>query len=309
MCIRSFAGADSIHCEDIPMPEPHEGEVLVRIHAAGVNPYDWKVCQGEFGPLPMPQVPGGDISGVIESLGEGVTDFYAGQSVFGRSSFGGGFAEFAAVPVSGLAPRPPGVSEIEAAATPLAALTAWQALFDIASLRRNQRILIHGGAGGVGSFAVQFAQHAGATVIATGSAGNIPFLLHMGVEQAIDYNAMEFEHAVRQVDVVLDLIGGETQKRSLPLVRPGGILISTVAQPSREDALKMGIIALQMRTQSLGDQLVHFAELISKGELKVFVDKIFPLPQVAEALRLSRQGHCRGKIVINVDHDACHPYH
>jgi NADPH:quinone reductase-like Zn-dependent oxidoreductase len=308
ICIHSFGGPEFISCENLPVPEPQQGEVLVRVHAAGVNPYDWKFCQGEFGPLPMPQVPGSDISGVIESLGEGVADFYAGQSVFGRSSYSGGFAEFAAVPISGLAPRPPGLSEMEAAATPLAALTAWQALFDIANLRRDQRILIHGGAGGVGSFAVQFAYNVGATVIATASAGNIPFLRLLGVHQAIDYNAMEFEHAVRQVDVVLDLIGGPTQERSLPLVKPGGMLISTVDQPVREHAMDLGILALKMRTISRGDELARIADMLAHGTIKVFVDKVFPLTGVGEALYLSRQGHCRGKIVINVDHGACHPF-
>jgi NADPH:quinone reductase-like Zn-dependent oxidoreductase len=306
MCIHSFGGPELIHCEDVLPPEAHEGEALVRVHAAGVNPYDWKLCAGEFGPLPMPLIPGSDISGVVEALGEGVTEFYVGQPVFGRSSFSGGFAELAAVPVSGLAPKPPGLSDMEAAATPLAALTAWQALFDIANLRRDQRILINGGAGGVGSFAIQLAQRAGATVIATASAGNIPFLRLLGADQAIDYNVMQFDRAVRHVDVVLDLIGGLTQERSLPLVKPGGFLISTVTQPQIDQAMDRGVIALKMRTRSNGAQLGQIADLIAHGSLKVFVDKVFHLSEVGEALRLSRQGHSRGKIVVTIDRYACH---
>jgi len=309
MCIHSFGGPGSIRLEDVLTPEAHEGEVLVRVHAAGVNPYDWKLCQGEFGPLPMPLIPGGDISGVVEAMGEGVTDFYVGQPVFGRSSYGGGFAELAAVPISGLAPKPDGLRDLEAAATPLAALTAWQALFDIANLRRDQRILINGGAGGVGSFAIQLAQHAGAMVLATSSAGNIPFLRLLGADQAIDYNAMQFDRAVRQVDVVLDLVGGPTQERSLPLVKPGGFLISTVAQPAVDQAMDRGVIALKMRTKSNGAQLAHIAELITHGSLKVFVDKVFHLSEVGEALKVSRQGHSRGKIVITIDRDSCHSFY
>jgi len=160
----------------------------------------------------------------------------------------------------------------------------------------------------VGSFAVQFARLAGATVIATASSGNLPFLHLLGADQAIDYTTTDFERAVRPVDVVLDLIGGSTQDRSWSLVKPGGLLISTVTLPSRERATDRGIMALRMRTKSRGDQLVQIGELIAQGGIKVFVDKVFPLGEVEEALRLSRQGHCRGKIVVNIDHDACQPF-
>jgi NADPH:quinone reductase-like Zn-dependent oxidoreductase len=305
--IHSFGGPEAPSLEDVLPPEPAPEEVLVRVHAAGVNPCDWKVREGRFGPLPMPLTLGCDFSGVVEALGPEVTDFFVGQPVFGHSGFGGAFAELVAVPVSGLAPRPPSLDDIEAAATPLCALTAWQALFEIADLQRGQKVLIHGGAGGVGMFAVQLALRHGACVMATASGRNLPLLRQLGAQEVIDHIAARFEDVVKSVDVVLDLIGGETQDRSWKVLKTGGRLVSTVSTPSPQRAMLCGVRARKMQTQTRADELALMGDLIANGEIKVMVDKVLPLSRASEALEMSRRGHVRGKIVLTVDHEACHP--
>jgi NADPH:quinone reductase-like Zn-dependent oxidoreductase len=304
--IHSFGGPEALCFEDVLPPEPAPEEVLVRVHAAGVNPFDWKVREGRFGPLPMPRTRGCDFSGVVEALGQGVTDFFVGQSVFGHSGFGGAFAELVAVPVSSLAPKPPSVDDIEAAATPLCALTVWQALFEMADLQNRQKVLIHGGAGGVGMFAVQLALRQGAWVIATASGRNLPILRRLGAQEVIDHTATRFEDAVRSVDVVLDLIGGETQDRSWKVLKTGGRLVSTVSTPSAQRALLCGVRAHKMQTRTRADELTLMGDLIANGEIKVMVDRVLPLFRAPEALEMSRRGHVRGKIVLTVDHEACH---
>ncbi len=301
--IHSFGGPEALCYEDVPSPEPGQEEVLVRVHAASVNPFDWKMREGMLGPLPMPKILGCDFSGVVEALGPGVTDFFVGQSVFGHSGFGGAFADLVAAPLGRLAQRPPSLDDVEAAATPLCALTAWQALFEIGDLQSGQKVLIHGAAGGVGTFAIQLALRQGAAVIGTASARNLPMLRKLGVQQVIDYNATRFEDTVRSVDVVLDLIGGETQDRSWKVLKTGGRLVSTVSKPSAQRALLCGVRATKMQTHMRADELTLMGDLISNGELKVIVDRVLPLFRAPEALELSRRGHARGKIVLTVGHD------
>ena len=303
--IHSFGGPEALCFEDVLAPDPAPDEVLVRVHAAGGNPFDWKVREGRFGPLPLPRTLGCDFSGVVEALGPGVTDFFVGQPVFGHSGFGGAFAELVTVPVSSLAPKPPSVDDTEAAATPLCALTAWQALFEIADLQSNQKVLIHGGAGGVGMFAVQLALRQGAFVIATASGRNLPVLRRLGAQQVIDHTATRFEDTVKSVDVVLDLIGGETQDRSWKVLKTGGRLVSTVSIPSQEKAMLCGLRARKMQTRTRADELTLMGDLIANGEIKVMVDRVLPLFRAPEALEMSRRGHVRSKIVLTVDHDAC----
>jgi NADPH:quinone reductase-like Zn-dependent oxidoreductase len=305
--IHSFGGPEALCFDDVPPPQPAPNEVLVRVHAAGVNPFDWKMREGLLGPLPLPRTLGCDFSGVVEALGPEVTDFFVGQPVFGRSGFGGAFAELVAVPVGSLAPKPPSVDDIEAAATPLCALTAWQALFEVGDLQSSQKVLIHGGAGGVGSFAVQLASRQGAKVIATASGRNLPILRRLGANEVIDHTATRFEDAVKSVDVVLDLIGGETLYRSWKVLKNGGRLVSTVSTPSEEKAMLCGVRARKMQTQTRADELTLMGDLIANGEIKVMVDRILPLHRASEGLELSRRGHVRGKIVLTVDHNACHP--
>jgi NADPH:quinone reductase-like Zn-dependent oxidoreductase len=304
--IHSFGGPEALCLEEVPLLKPGPDEVLVRVHAAGVNPSDWKVREGQFGPLPLPRTLGGDFSGVVVALGSGVTDFFVGQSVFGHSAYGGAFAELVAVPVSSVAPKAPSINDIEAAATPLCALTAWQALFEVADLQIGQKVLIHAAAGGVGLFAVQLALRYGAWVIATASSRNLPCLCRLGANQMIDHNATRFEDTVKSVDVVLDLVGGETQDRSWKVLKNGGRLVSTVSTPSPEKAMLCGVRASKMHTQMRADELTLMGDMIANGEIKVMVEKVLPLCRASEALELSRRGHVRGKIVLTIDHDTSH---
>jgi NADPH:quinone reductase-like Zn-dependent oxidoreductase len=304
--IHSLGGPEALCFEDVPAPEPALEEVLVRVRAAGVNPIDWKMREGLLGPLPLPSTLGCDFSGVVEALGPGVTDFFVGQSVFGHAGFGGAFAELIVVPVRSLAAKPAALEDIEAAASPMCALAAWQALFEVGDLQRGQKVLIHGGAGGVGMFAVQLALRQGAKVIATASGRNLPVLQWLGANQVIDHTTTRFEDAVKGVDVVLDLIGGETQERSWKVLKPGGRLVSTVSTPSQERAMLCGVRARKMEMKTRADELTLMGDLIANGEIKVMVDRILPLYRAPEALELSRRGHVRGKIVLTVDHDACY---
>jgi NADPH:quinone reductase-like Zn-dependent oxidoreductase len=304
--IHSFVGSEGLCVEETVAPEPRMDEVLVRVHAAGVNPLDWQTCDGRFGRLPLPHTLGCDFSGVVEALGPEVTDFFVGQSVFGHSCDGGAFAEFIAAPVGGLAPKPLSVDDTEAAATPLCALTAWQALFEFANLQSNQRILIHGGAGGVGMLAVQFAVRLGARVIATASTRNLPFVRQLGAHEVIDHTTTRFEDAVKKVDVVLDLVGGETQDRSWKVLKTGGRLVSTVSTPSQETALLRGVRAYKMQTETRFVELTLMGDFIANGEIKVMVDRVLPLFRASEALAISRRGHARGKIVLTIDDDQDH---
>lgn len=306
--IHAFGGPEALCFEDVLPPEPGPGEVLVRVHAAGVNPMDWKVREGQFEALPLPRTLGTDFSGVVEDLGPGVTEFFVGQPVFGRAGSGGAFAELTVAPVANLAPKPSSVDDIQAAAAPLCALTAWQALFEMADLQRGQKILIHGGAGGVGLFAVQLALRHGACVIATGTGRGLSILGRLGTQQLIDHNAVRFEDAVKNVDVVLDLIGGETQNRSWKVLKNGGRLVSTVSTPPQEKALLCGVRAIKIQTRMNTDQLSLMGDLIGNGEIQVTVEKVFPLYRAPEALELSRRGHVHGKIVLAIsDPDECHP--
>jgi NADPH:quinone reductase-like Zn-dependent oxidoreductase len=246
---------------------------------------------------------GCDFSGVVEALGPGATGFFVGQPVFGHSGYGGALAELVVAPARCLAAKPTGVDDIEAAATPLCGLTAWQALFEVANLQSGQRILIHGGSGGVGMFAVQLALRQGARVIATASSRNLSFLRQLGAHQVIDYASTKFENVIEGVDVVLDLVGGETQDRSWNLLRAGGCLVSTVAPPSMEKASQRGVRAQKMTTQTRSDELTLIGELIANGEIKVIVEKVLPLCRAPEALEKSRGGHAMGKIVVTIDPD------
>jgi NADPH:quinone reductase-like Zn-dependent oxidoreductase len=299
--IHAFGGPESLELEDVTLPSPGPGQVLVRIHAASVNPCDWKMREGLCGEFPMPRTLGCDFSGVVESLGSEVMDFSVGQSVFGRSDFGGAFAELTVVPVGSLVAKPSSIDDIQAAATPLCALTAWQALYDSAGLHTGQKILIHGAAGGVGMFAVQLALRQGAYVIATASPRNLAFLRRLGAQQVIDHTSTQFEDVVKGVDVVLDLVGGETQDRSWKVLKSGGRLLSTVSAPSQNKAFLCGVRAEMLLVRNSADELAMIGDLIANGEIKVMVDKVMPLIRAPEALEMNRCGHARGKIVLTMD--------
>ena len=285
-----YGDAGMLSFEDAPLPSPGEGEVLVRVHAASVNPADWKL---------RAIIPGRDVSGVVEAVGPGVTQFAQGDAVFGNAD--GAYAQYAVANEAALARKPLTVDHIHAAAIPLAALTAWQALFEIAGLKEGRRLLIHGAAGGVGSFAVQLAKWKGARVAGTASSRNQLFLMSLGVDQAIDHFGQRFEDLVGPVDVVLDTVGGDVQRRSWNVLRKGGMLVSTVALPSAEEARRREATAAIFTSRPDGAQLAQIGELIDFGYVRPVVETVLPLSHAKRAHQISEAGHARGKIVLSVE--------
>ena len=303
--IHEFGGLDSLKVEEAPKPEPAEGEVLVRIHAAGINPVDWKTCAGEAIATrlkdPFPFIPGWDVSGVVEAAGAGVPEFKGGDAVCGMVRWpwgGGGYAEYVAAPALDLVAKPGNMNHTQAAGLPLAALTASQALFDAADLQAGQNVLIHAAAGGVGHIAVQLAKWRGAHVTGTASARNETFLRGLGLDRFIDYNKARFEEVATEVDVVLDGVGGEIQDRSWGVLKPGGMLASIRGRPDEQKAAARGVRAGYVSVHADSEQMRAIADLASAGRLKVHVDAVFPLDDVRKAHEASQQGHTRGKLVL-----------
>ena len=291
--------------EDAPRPQPAAGEVLIRVHAAGVNPVDRGVRSGflkERLKYTLPMIPGWDVSGVVEAVGPGVSRLKVGDAVYSRPDISrdGSYAEYMVVKESEVALKPKSIDHVTAAAVPLAALTAWQALFDAAKLSAGQTILIHGAAGGVGCFAVQFAKLKGAHVIGTASQRNHEFLRSLGADEVIDYNTTKFEDVVHDADAVLDTITGDTADRSYQVLKKGGIYVSILAPPSQEKAAAHGVRCAHTFVQPNVAQLDEIAKLIDSGKLKVVIEKVFPLAEAAAAQDLNSTRHTRGKIVLRV---------
>ena len=305
VCIYSYGGPEVLVYEDAPRPHPGAGEVLVRVHAAGINPVDWKIREGHLKDMlhyTFPLVLGWDLSGVVESLGSGLTRLKVGDEVFSRPDIlrDGAYAEFIVVRESELALKPKSVDHLHSAALPLAALTGWQTLFDAAGLSSGQRVLIHAAAGGVGHIAVQLAKWKGAHVIGTASEKNHEFLRKLGVDQVIDYDTERFEAVVQPVDVVLDTIGGDTQERSWKVLKRGGILVSIASPPKDEIAKEHGVRQAFVFTQPNAGQLAEIAKLVDAEKLKVIVETVLPLSDATRGQELSERGHGRGKIVLRV---------
>jgi NADPH:quinone reductase-like Zn-dependent oxidoreductase len=303
--IHKYGGPEVLHYEDAPRPKPAATEVLIRVHAAGVNPVDWKIREGhlkEFLNHSLPLIIGWDVSGVVEQVGRGVSRFKAGDEVFSEVELSrdGAYAEYVVVRESDAALKPKSLHHVHAASVPIAALTSWQALFDAAQLQPGQRALIHAGSGGVGHFAVQLAKWKGAHVIATASTKNQELLAEIGVDEPVDYTKQRFEDVAHDVDVVLDTIGGETQDRSFKVLNKGGALVSLVQARSREKAQALGVRALDIAGHPDGPQLAEIAKLIDAGKVKPTVDRILPLSEARRAHDLSKSGHTRGKIVLRV---------
>lgn len=301
--IHSFGGPQVLTYEEAPVPEPAAGEVLIRVRAAGVNPIDWKVRQGMFGERRLPLIPGWDVSGVIEKAGEGVTGFSPGDEVYSLLDRGrdGCYAQFAASDAAIIAAKPVSIDHIHAAAVPLAGLAAWQSLFDLGGLSPGQRILIHGSAGGLGHYAVQYAKWKGAYVIGTASAADAAFVKSLGADEVIDYQATRFEDVVKETDVVFDVIGGDTQERSWQVLRKGGVLVSTLGIASPEKAEQLGVEAKGLMVQSDTAQLTEIAGLIDAGIVRPRVQSVMPLADAAEAHELVQAGKVHGKLVLEVE--------
>lgn len=302
--IYRFGPPDVLSLEDVPKPEPTSGEVVVQVKAAGIGPWDALIRKGKSAlPQPLPLTLGSDLSGVIDSIGPGVEAFKIGDEIFGVTNvrFTGAYAEYALAKAHMIALKPKRLNHAHAASVPVVAVTAWQMVFEFAQVEPGQFVLVHGGAGNVGAFAVQFAKRAGGVVIATASAENERYVHTLGADGVIDYRTSRFYESLKNVDAVLDTVGGETLERSYEIVKRGGIIVSSAAQPSPEKAEQHGIRARFFLVEVTTDRLTKIARMIDAGELKTEVGEVLWLNE-------ARQGHemlegarrRRGKIVIKI---------
>lgn len=309
--IHAYGGPEVLSYEEAPEPRVGPDDILVQVHAAGVNPMDTKMRSGQWqgsSPRALPMILGWDVSGVVLDRGRQVTRFGVGDEVYGRPDFArdGCYAERVAVRAGELAKKPGTIDHLHAAAVPLAGLTAWQVLFDApsgfrgAGLRAGETVLIHAAAGGVGTFAVQLAKWKGARVIGTCSSEHVEYVRSLGADEVIDRASVAFDEAVRDVDVVADFAGGDTQQRSWRVVRKGGIVVSTVTPPSDEEAAAHGARAAYIQVQASALQLDELAMLVDAGMLHVLLSHVIPLASAREAHALSERGHVQGKIVLKV---------
>ncbi len=283
--------------EQIETPEPKAGEVLVRVHAAAItrDELDWPVNR-------LPAIPSYEFSGVVSALGQGVDGILVSEQVYALSPFdrNGSAADYMVISEEFLAPKPRTLDFVQSASIPLAALTAWQGLFEHGQLSKGQRVLIHGATGGVGHFAVQLASLHGANVIGTVSTRNVEAARKLGLVEVIEHPTTRFEEVVDQVDLVFDTVGGDRLNRSISVVRPGGRLVSVASEPSQEQATARGIKAIYFVVEPNGKQLVELAKLADNGDLQPTIDEIFPLAKARQAFERSMSAHTAGKIVLRI---------
>ena len=304
----SYGESAVLRVELAPRPQLGAEDILIRVHAAGINPVDWKTRRGQgvahFMPG-FPLIPGWDVSGVVVEVGAAVSEWRHGDEVYGMLRFpqpGAAYAEYASAPAAHVARKPVSIDHIHAAALPLAALTAWQALFDTAALQPGQRVLVHAASGGVGHLAVQLAKWRGARVLATTSAKNADLVRSLGADEVIDYTVAPFEQAARELDLVLDCVGGDVSLRSLAVLRPGGLLVSIVGFPDglTEQAVACGLRAERMLVRPDQQQLIRLAQLVDGGQLRPVIAAVFSLAQAAQAHELGELGRTVGKLVLQV---------
>jgi NADPH:quinone reductase-like Zn-dependent oxidoreductase len=303
--VHEYGGPEVLKYEDVPRPKPKENEILVRVISAGVNPVDGMVRAGMFakyGKTPFPMIPGYDIAGIVEKTGPKITKFKTGDSVYAYISLkdGGGYAEYAVATEVEAAPKPKLLNYVEAAAVPVVALTAWQALIDTAKLSAGQTVLIHGGSGGVGSFAIQIAKARGAKVIATASTPNQDLLKQLGADVAIDYTKTKFEDVAKDVDVVLDSVGKDTLARSYGVIKKGGFIATLVAEPDQAELDKHGIRGAPISVKPNSDELIEITKLIEEKKIKPIVSQVLPLAEAVKAQEQAATHHTRGKIVLKI---------
>ncbi|MEM5382785.1 NADP-dependent oxidoreductase [Paraburkholderia phymatum] len=301
--VRRFGGPEVLEREPVPVPQPGRDEVLVKVRAASVNPVDIKTREGRY-PLiredALPFTPGRDFAGVVARVGDGVSGWKPGQEVYAFVGQGqGAFADYVLVNQSALARKPNTLDFPLASAVPLAALTAWQGLYEHGMLEAEERVLILAGSGGVGHFAVQFARLTSAKVFATASGDGVEFVRSLGIDHVIDYKTQKFEDAVCDVDLVYDLVGGQTQERSWNVIRKGGRLVSTLNEPSQVKAGERGAEALRYTAHPDGRTLARIGELIDDGAVRVVVSAKYPFDELSAALAHLQRGHMHGKIVID----------
>jgi NADPH:quinone reductase-like Zn-dependent oxidoreductase len=300
--LHARGGADQLVYEEAPQPALRPGDALVRVLASGLtrNELDWgPTYTDEQGKSRLPSIPGHELCGVVETVTPGVTEVAPGEEVYGLTSFfrDGTAAEFVAVHAADLAPKPRAMSALEAATVPLAGLTAWQALFDHGDVAAGQRVLVHGAAGGVGSFAIQLAKWRGAQVIGGTSAANMSFVKDLGADEVIDYAAGSFETATEPVDMILDTIGGEIQRRSWSLLKPGGVLVSIAGESIEVPADRRGLFFIVKADRQ---ELTKIGQLIDDGSVKTVIAAIVPLERAREAFDELEHSNKRGKVVLSV---------
>lgn len=303
--IYQYGEAGELKYEDAPLPEIQPDEVLVKVYASGVNPVDWKVRKGylkDMIPYSFPLIVGWDMAGVIEKTGDGVTDLKAGDEVYGMTDMmrNGTYAEYVAVKAAKIGLKPQSLDFVTAASVPMAGHTAWQGIFEHGKLQAGQKILINGAAGSVGSMAVQLARWKGAFITGTASKQNAAYLTALGADMVLDYHEENFEDRIKNVDVLFDTVGGETQIKLLRVMKPGGIVVSTVGITDPEAVKSNGLQGIAYSAVPVPAQLKQIADLIDAGKLQTLVSKVLPLQDVAEAHRLSEEGHMHGKIVLKV---------
>lgn len=302
--IRSFGGPEVLELAEIEKPKPKDDEVLIKVRAASVNPVDYKIRSGAYSRVQQDQLPkvlGRDVAGEIERCGRAVSNFTEGDTVYAMLDGGpGGYAEYVTLGADLVAPKPGQLDYRAAAAIPLAGLTAWQGLFDHGHLQAGQRVLIHGGAGGVGHLAVQFAKAKGATVAATVATEDVEFVRHLGADQVIDYKRERFEDKVREVDLVLDLIAGDTQERSWAVLKQGGTMISSLAPPSEDKARERHARAGNFIAHPDRGELIEIGRLVDEGRVHPHVSAVFELKDASEAQAQLEGHHAQGKVVLQM---------
>ena len=302
--VHKFGSPEVISIDDLPKPEPGRGEVVVRVKAAGIGPWDGLIRSGKSVlPHPLPLTLGSDLSGEVDSVGAGVEHLKIGDEVFGVTNerFTGAYAEYAVARAAMLAPKPKRLNHTHAASVPVVAVTAWQMVFDFAQLSSGQAVLVHGGAGNVGGYAVQLAKRAGAVVIATASVENDSYVRRLGADGVIDYRVRRFEERVKEIDAVLDTVGGEILDRSYGVLKRGGILVSAAAQPSKEKAEHYGVRAVFFLVQVTTERLTMIGEMLDAGALQSEVGEVLWLDEARRGHEmLEGARHRRGKIVIKI---------
>lgn len=306
--INKYGGKEAVEINNtVSKPQAEEGKIVVEIYATGVNPIDWKIRQGymaQMMPLQFPAIMGGDFSGVVMEVGGGVSGLNVGDEVYGQAGVllggSGSFAEYASAQAQNVAQKPKNVSHQEAAGLPLAGISALQALLENINLKKGQKILIHGGAGGIGSFAIQLAKYLGAYVYTTVSKEDVAYVKDLGADEVIDYKSQKFEDIAKDCDAVFDTVGGETYTRSFNVLKKGGVIVSMAEQPNTALMEKYGVQAIYQFIQPIREKLEKLGALVEQGAVKVHIDKTFRLDEAAEALSYLETGHSKGKVVLQI---------
>ncbi len=305
--INNYGHSDTIRINEVEKPHPSAGQVLIEVHASSINPVDIAIREGymsKWVPLQFPITLGYDVAGIVSETGSGVKNFKPGDRIYGQAGamFGasGGFAEYAITMASAIAKMPKNISFPEAASIALTGVSAVEALYNYIGLKKKQKILIHGGAGGIGSIAIQLAKHIGAFVASTAGGNDIEFIRRLGADEPIDYRTQEFDRMLSGYDAVFDTVGGDTYTRSFGVLKKGGIIVSMKMQPDENLMKQYGVKALYEGTKVITKHLEMLSRLIEKKALKIYIEKTFPLDKITDAFVIKEKGGVKGKIAISI---------